>query len=78
MQERVTEVFGWYGVAAIVLAYALANFDMLSVHSLWYILLNLTGALGVGVDAYCDRNYQPVVLNVVWFLIAAVALVQVV
>jgi hypothetical protein len=69
-----TESLGWYGVAAILAAYAGANFGWMSVHSPLYLILNLTGSLGIAIDAYAQKNWQPVVLNAVWFLIAGIGI----
>lgn len=73
----VPELLGWYGVASLLVAYALLNFDVLSPHSLSYLLLNITGSVGILVDALSQRNWQPAVLNVVWGLIAVASLVRV-
>ena len=70
MKRKIINIFGWYGVAAILGAYALLNFGILEARSIIYQLLNLTGAIGVGVDALNDKDWQPVVLNLVWAVIA--------
>ena len=75
IKNRLINIFGWYGVAAILGAYALLNFRMLEAGSIIYQLLNLTGAIGVGVDALNDKDWQPVVLNLVWAVIAIVSLI---
>ncbi|TSC59671.1 MAG: Uncharacterized protein LiPW15_691 [Parcubacteria group bacterium LiPW_15] len=75
MKRKIINIFGWYGVAAILGAYALLNFGMLEARSIIYQLLNLTGAMGVGVDALNDKDWQPVVLNLVWAVIAIVSLI---
>lgn len=77
MSKKNVELFSWYGVAAILSAYALLNFHVLSVNSLSYQLLNITGGLGILIDAWASRNYQPVVLNVVWIVIALIAMVRI-
>jgi hypothetical protein len=76
--NSVKEGLGWYGVAAILIAYALVSFDVLDSDTEWYQLLNLTGAAGVAIIAFAKRAYQPVVLNTVWAVIALVALVNIV
>jgi hypothetical protein len=75
---RAAELFAWYGVAAILIAYALVSFDLIASDSLVYQLLNATGAAGVMIIAYVRRAYQPVVLNFVWALIAVVAIIRIV
>ncbi len=39
------QLFGWYGAIAIVSAYYMASFEILDVQSIFYQLLNITGAL---------------------------------
>jgi hypothetical protein len=76
-KNMIIQLIGWYGVAAILLAYLLLNLEMIYVDSVPYTLLNLTGALGIMIDAWVDRNYQPVVLNAVWALIAVWGIIRV-
>ncbi len=70
------EIFGWYGAAAIIVAYGLSSFLILSPDSFWYQFLNLTGALGIVAVSFYKKTYQPGVLNSVWAIIALIALVK--
>ena len=70
MPHRAATFAGWYGVIAVLLAYALLNFDMVGVGSMGYLLLNLTGALGILWEAFDRRDYPVSVLNLIWALIA--------
>ena len=72
---RAVDLLGWYGTLAILSAYALSNFDLLEKGAL-YQLLNLTGALGVGLVCWYRRTWQAFWLEAVWGLIALVALVS--
>jgi hypothetical protein len=72
------EIFGWYGAAAILLAFALASFGVLVPQSLPYQILNLTGAAGIVAASYSKKDYQPAALNLVWALVALVALLLIV
>lgn len=56
MKNKITEILGWYGVAAIVGAYALSSFGVIGGQSLLYQGLNLTGAIGIVLDALNDKN----------------------
>lgn len=76
-RKFIVETLGWYGVAAILGAYAMLSFGMTEPGSMLYLFLNATGAIGIVIDAWHARNWQPVVLNVVWFAIAMIGLVQV-
>lgn len=72
--KKIIEAFSWYGVVAILAAYALVSFDIIRSDSIPYQLLNLTGAVGIVIDALYARNYQPAVLNTIWFVVAAMAI----
>jgi hypothetical protein len=76
MKNKITEIIGWYGVVAILAGYALINFSILKPTSVWYLILNTTGAIGIIIDAVQDKNYQPVVLNIIWFFIALAAIIR--
>lgn len=68
---------GWYGVAATILAYLLVSFFGFPGDSLVYQGLNLTGAVGVTIETYVRRDYQPFWLNLIWAFIALAAIVNV-
>jgi hypothetical protein len=72
----VIEVLGWYGLAAVVLAYGTVSLSFISPNSYIYQLLNLTGSFGLGSVAFVKRAYQNGVLNVVWAAIAIIALTR--
>ncbi len=75
--KRLIEICGWYGTAAIILAYGLVSFSLLQPTSLAYQLLNATGAMGIAAISFRKKAYQPGVLNVIWTLIALVAIVKI-
>lgn len=75
--QRVTaEVAGWYGIGAILLAYALVSFEVISASGVIFQLLNLTGAIGVIIIALHKNVMQSVVLNIFWAGVAVVALLK--
>ena len=75
---EIKQVIGWYGVVAIVIAFTLLNFGILGTDSLVYQLLNLTGAIGIIIEAGSKKDYQPVALNIVWLLVAIYGLLQII
>ncbi len=77
MKKIFEEVIGWYGTVAIVLAYALNSFGVIGSYSLLYQVLNATGALGIVYISFRKKVYQPGVLNLIWTLIALVAIVNI-
>jgi hypothetical protein len=72
------EIIGWYGTVAIVGAYFLNSFSVLEAKSALYQVLNTTGAIGIVAVSYRKKAYQPMVLNVIWTLIGAIALISLV
>lgn len=74
MKKLLIEIAGWYGAAAILVAYALVSFQVITGDSLLFQLLNLTGALGIIVISLYKKVYQTVALNIVWIVVALVAI----
>jgi len=74
----IDEVIGWYGMAAILSAYLLVSFEYLSASGIFYQVLNFTGAGGVAYISFKKNAKQPAVLNVIWAIIALVAIIRVI
>ena len=72
------EIIGWYGTFAIVLAYALVSFSVLKGNGTVFQLLNFTGAIGLIVICLLKKVYQSAVLNIIWTIIALVALLKII
>jgi hypothetical protein len=68
------EILGWYGTLAIMLAYFANSFGFIGAQSIVYQALNATGAFGIVLVSYMKRAYQPMMLNIMWFMIGIVAL----
>jgi len=68
------ELAGWTGVLLILLAYCLVTLGGLQPSDLLYSLMNLFGALGIIASSYSKRDLQPVFLNLVWLLVAAIGI----
>lgn len=78
MKTKIIEVYGWYGTVAIMLAYILVSFTVIDVTNIWYQLLNGTGALGIVAVSFHHKNYQPGVLNIIWTIIAIIAILKII
>lgn len=75
-RQPLLAVIGWVGVVAILLAYSLNSFGILqSTHPL-YFALNLVGSLSLLVEAYLHHDIPPVLLNIIWSIIAMIGLVR--
>ena len=68
------EIAGWYGMLAIIIAYGLASFNVVSADNYLFQGLNLTGSLCLMWISYKKRVAQTVVLNTFWALIALMAI----
>ena len=75
-KNLVAEIAGWYGMSAIVGAYALVSFGLVDAESVVYQLLNLTGALGIIWISFVKRVWQSVTLNLFWCAIAIAAILR--
>ena len=70
------ETGGWYGMLAVLVAYFLLSANMIAKDDPVYLLLNASGSLGIILDAWNQKNYQPALLNLIWFLIAVWGIVN--
>ena len=71
------EIFGWYGMVGLLLAYALNSLHVLDSFSAWYQVLNLTAALGITCISIYKKAWQPAALIAVWSIIGLIALVRI-
>lgn len=78
MKHKAENYFGWYGVLAILFAYLLVSFSIIGVKSITYQLLNLSGSLGIIVEALPKKDAQPAVLNAIWSIIAFIAIIRII
>lgn len=76
-KQLFTETAGWYGALAILAAYLLVSFNLISGNGLVFQLLNLTGALGIIAIAAYKKVRQSIMLNTFWAIIAIVALFRI-
>ncbi len=76
--KRYQNVIGWYGAVASLGAYFLVSFAIVEPRSLSYQILNLSGAIGLGIICYFKRTYQPLIVNIIWAAIAILAIVNIV
>ena len=76
--NKLVELAGWYGTIAIVSAYGFSSFLIITPHSLAYQFLNLSGAVCLILDTVYKKDYQPAVLNIIWSVIAIVAIGQII
>jgi len=68
------EILGWLGSVMVILAYALNINKKLDSDSLLYYFLNITGSSLLIVNTLYHRAIPSMMVNVVWVLIAVVAI----
>ncbi|NTV22926.1 MAG: hypothetical protein HGA85_00935 [Nanoarchaeota archaeon] len=73
--KHIDEIFGWYGAVAILAAYGLHSFEIID-QGFFYQFLNFTGSAGLCLIAYRKKVFQSVVLNIIWALVAAIAIAK--
>lgn len=69
-----SDAFGWYGMCAILLGYALTSFRWIPAGGAVYLILNVTGSAGLLLVSYRKKVWQNVVLNFAWLIIAVVGI----
>ena len=74
--KMLLEAVGWYGAAAIIIAYLLNSFSIIAANTFVYQLLNLTGAIGIIVISLIKKTYQPAAVNIIWAIVAAITLTR--
>jgi hypothetical protein len=72
--ELAVEIVGWAGALLILSAYVLVTIGRLTGRSPAFQWMNLLGAAGFIVNGWWHSALPSTVLNVIWMLIAAVAL----
>ena len=75
---KTAEIFGWYGMIAILIAYGLGSFNIIDVDSLIYQILNISGSIGLIIIAVSKNVIQSVILNSIWALIGLIAIINII
>jgi len=74
--ETLIQIAGWVGTFFIVFAYFLVSYKKVGGDSKIYQAMNLLGAIGVGVNVFHQHAWPAVALQIVWGIIAIIALVK--
>ena len=74
--KRLIEIYGWYGVGAVIVAYILVIFSIIRPESSWYSALNITGAVGIAIHSFYKHDYQAIVVNIIWAVITLTAILK--
>jgi len=74
--EILIQTAGWMGTILIVLAYFLVSRQYVTGKSKIYQLMNLFGALGVGVNVFHQEAWPALALQITWAIIAIISLIR--
>jgi paired small multidrug resistance pump len=74
--EFTIQIIGWLGTIFVITAYFLVSYKKVDGGSKIYQLLNLFGAIGVGVSVFHQEVWSAVALQVIWGIIAIIALAK--
>lgn len=69
-------IIGWLGVLLLLLAYFLISSKKVSGHGHIYQILNLLGAIGVGINVFYTRSWPALALQIIWASIAMITLLK--
>ncbi|MGB9376616.1 MAG: hypothetical protein WCB04_03790 [Mycobacteriales bacterium] len=69
------EVLGWAGAGALLVAYALLSAGRLPANRAYHAI-NVTGSVGLGLNAWVHRALPGLLVNIVWLLIGLVSIVE--
>lgn len=64
-------------MVTILVVYFLMTFSFIGVQSIVYQVMNVIGSVGIILVTWKRKDYQPMLLNVIWMIIAIVAIVQI-
>lgn len=70
------QIIGWIGVTLILGAYGMNVLAVLSVSDLVYGVMNLLGAACIIISSSAKKDFQPVVLNTAWLIIALIGIIR--
>jgi len=77
MKNNFSYIIGWCGVVALLSAYGLVSFGVLASNGFLYQLLNISGAMGIAINAFNKKDQPAMFLNIVWTLIGTIALLNI-
>ncbi|HTH55531.1 MAG TPA: hypothetical protein VL728_05755 [Cyclobacteriaceae bacterium] len=70
------DTIGWIGSIEVIAAYALNSYQMIPSNSIYFQLLNLTGGFFLIINTVYHRAYPSAFINIVWVIIAAIAIIK--
>jgi len=77
-RKIIHEWIGWLGMILLLIGYFLVSFSYLSADSWVYQAINIVGSFGILWISFIKKAYQPAVMNVIWAVVAIIALLRII
>lgn len=74
--DTIIEIAGWIGVVLVLGSYFLLASGFIHSESWEYHVMILVGAVFVAIVSYRKRSFQPALLNIVFVVLAVIALLR--
>ena len=74
--EILIEIIGWLGSFLIILAYILISSKKLQSDGFVYQLMNLFGALFLGINVFYEQAWSVLPVQITWGLVAIIILAK--
>ena len=71
-------MFGWVGAITVLVAYGLVSFKKVSVDGVFYHVLNIIGAVGLGANVFAQGAWPSFSLQCIWGFIAVIAIIGII
>jgi hypothetical protein len=76
--KKFIDIIGWIGAVEVIAAYGMNSYGQLTSDSAIFQLLNLTGAIFLIANTWYNKAYPSMVINIIWTVIAIVALIKII
>jgi hypothetical protein len=73
---ELVEIAGWIAMVLILLGYGLNSSGKISAQSATYSWINLVGGALFVWNTYVHQAFAPMLLNIIWVIIALVGLIR--
>lgn len=75
--HKIIGIIGWYGVAAVIAAYSMINFFGVAVKSPLFLVVNLSGFIGIALDATYHKAYPAIAVNLILTAITIITILTI-
>lgn len=71
------EIIGWIGTILLITAYLLISLEKVNGTNKLYQLMNLAGAVAIGIKAFSNSTWQVVTVEIFWGAVSILALARI-